>query len=254
MPKFSFHPLICFFLLINSTFYSQSFSLDPEIKVTYNSKLKLGEKYTVDQVFILLGNSSSYYFAANQNFLNDMKLYKSSGVDLQAVSDNFQERIFKTESQYQVLFSYIDAKIRYSEKQSIKWVIYDEIKEIAGVKCQMAATNLYGRRWIAYFAKNGYDFSIGPYKFNGLPGLIFELYDTRNDYHFIVSKVEKYNKKVQFNFNAYKLYSKDKYLKAKFNLEYEGGGYPPMFGEMKKEYDETSLVLQKMYNNPIELN
>ncbi|AKK73252.1 hypothetical protein OK18_12090 [Chryseobacterium gallinarum] len=31
----------------------------------------------------------------------------------------------------------------------------------------------------------------GPYKFNGLPGLIMELYDTRKDYYFNVIKSEK---------------------------------------------------------------
>jgi GLPGLI family protein len=40
--------------------------------------------------------------------------------------------------------------------------------------CQRTATNAFGRRWIAYFSKE-YKQNIGPYKFNGLPGLVFEI-------------------------------------------------------------------------------
>lgn len=221
--------------------------------MVYDSTLRLGEKFKKEQRFVLVGNDVDYYFAAEQNFLNDTKQYEASGFDLQSISDYFQERVFKLGANYHVFFSYIDAKIQYSEKQNIKWVLYADEKVIAGVKCQMAATNLFGRRWIAYFAKNTYDFSVGPYKFSGLPGLIFELYDTRDDYHFTLSGIEKYDRKISFNLNSYKLFAKSNYLKAKYNLEYQGAAYPPMTGELKKEYDETTSVLKRMFNNPIEL-
>lgn len=240
-------------LFINQLHFAQVMTLKPIVKVTYDAKLQMGERFQQNQKFVVIGNSSEYYFAAQQNFLDDTKAYKPSGIDLQAISDYFQERLFKTGPNCQVIFSYIDAKIRYSERQAVQWVLYGNTKVIGGVQCQMATTNLFGRRWIAYFAKDGYDYSIGPYKFSGLPGLIFEIYDTRGHYHFTLTKVEKYNQEMRFNLNNYKLFSKENYLKAKYNLEFEGAGYPPMFGELKKEYDETAAVLKRMYNNPMEV-
>lgn len=245
--------LLLIFIFYYQVFSSQKVNLEINFKVIYDSKLKLGEKFQKNQRFILIGNSFDYYFAAEQNFLNDTKQYEPKGIDVQSISDYFQERLIKLGANYHIFFSYIDAKIQYSEKQSIKWVLYNEEKIIAGVKCQMAATNLFGRRWIAYFAKNGYDFSVGPYKFSGLPGLIFEIYDTRDDYHFTLSSFEKYEKNLKFNLNNYSLFTKANYLKAKFNLEYQGAGYPPMTQEMRREYEETVSVLKKMFNNPIEL-
>src|SRR5690606_11804280 len=110
--------------------FAQVAILKPVVKVTDDAKLQLGEKYRQNQKFVLIGNSSEYYFAAQQNFLNDTKAYKPSGIDLQAISDYFQERLFKTGPNYQVIFSYIDAKIRYSERQAVQWVLYGNTKVI----------------------------------------------------------------------------------------------------------------------------
>lgn len=83
----------------------------------------------------------------------------------------------------------------------------------------MAATNKYGRRWITYFSKD-YPLSLGPYKFTGLPGLIFELYETRDDYHFTITKIERNADEFTYNLSPYKLMSKKNYLKARYNMQY----------------------------------
>ncbi len=185
--------------------------------------------------------------------MNDTKQYIPNSIDLQYISDYFQERVIKKDTKYHVLFSYIDSKIRYSEDQAVTWVLYSDIKVIGGVKCQKAATNLFGRRWIAYFAKEKYPQAIGPYKFAGLPGLIMEIHDTRGDYHFTVSKIKKNTSSFTINLDSYKNYPKNYYLKAKHNLEYEGAGFPDMTSELRRQYEETAVVLKRMFNNPIEL-
>lgn len=246
--------MIFIFSLVGFFFLQgQKVQFVPELRVTYEATLNLGENFKKEQKFILIGNSQDYYFAASQNYLNDTGQYSSGGgVDLQAISDYFQERVIKKKDKYNILFTYISNRIRYEEDLSIKWVLYKDTKVIGGIKCQMAATNKYGRRWIAYFSKD-YSQQIGPYKFSGLPGLILELYDTRNDYHFTVSKIEKIKRPFSFNLSNYKLFSKTNYKKAKYNLEFEGAGFPPMDGEMKKDYEEISADLKKKYRNPIEL-
>ena len=66
---------------------------------------------------------------------------------------------------------------------NIEWVLIDEEKKILDYKVKKASTTLFNREWIAWYAED-FKSSYGPYKFNGLPGLILELSDTRNHFHF----------------------------------------------------------------------
>ncbi|WBX99673.1 GLPGLI family protein [Chryseobacterium gambrini] len=240
-------------LSISTIIFSQKISFNPTIKVTYDSKLQLGEKYYHNQRFVLVGNSQDYYFGAAQNYLNDTGQYEAKGaIDTGIISDYFQERVIKVNSKATVYTIAMSSKIRYEEPETIQWVLYSETKVINGVKCQMAATNKFGRRWIAYFSKD-YPQSLGPYKFTGLPGLVFELYDTRDDYHFTATKVEKNSKEFTFNLSAYKLMSKKNYLQAKYNMEFTLMGFPQMDEQMRKESQAMFDKKKVMYNNPLEL-
>lgn len=240
------------FILLNVHTFGQKVSFIPSIRVSYDASLNLGENFKKDQKFVLVGNSQDYYFAGYQNYLNDTGQYESKGVDLRAISDYFQERVIESKGITNTMLTVTESKIRYQETTKIKWVLYSETKVINGVKCQMAATNKYGRRWIAYFSKE-YSQDLGPYKFNGLPGLIFELYDTKNDYHFTLTKVEKFKDEFEFNLDAFKNYPKDKYLKASFNLRFTSASLPVLQGDMRKEFDELMKKKQKRFNNPLEL-
>jgi GLPGLI family protein len=244
------------FLSLNFIFFfGQKFDFQPTIKVIYNASLQLGEKYLQrDQKFVLVGNSQDYYFAGYNNYLKDTdqdEKIKKSGINFSA-ADYIDERILKKNGITNVYGNYIDERLRYDESVSIQWVLYNETKIINGIKCQMAATNKYGRRWIAYFSKE-YPQSLGPYKFTGLPGLIFELYDIRNDYHFTVVKLEKNTNDFEFNLKGYKKLSKKDFLKATYNLKYTLAGYSDMGEELRKEMQNAFDKLKKMNNNPLEL-
>ena len=60
------------------------------------------------------------------------------------------------------------------EKYAIKWTITENSKKIMGYACQEATGEFSGRNYKAYFLKD-IPFSDGPYKFDGLPGLILEV-------------------------------------------------------------------------------
>lgn len=234
----------------------QKILIEPTIKVIYNASLQLGEKYIQrDQKFVLLGNSQDYYFAGYYNYLidtdQDEKVTNKSGFNF-SPADYIDERILKKDGTTYIYGSYIDERLRYEENVTTQWVLYSDTKIINGVKCQMAATNKYGRRWIAYFSKE-YPQSLGPYKFTGLPGLIFELYDTRNDYHFTVIKLEKDTDEIESNLRGYKKLSKKDFLKATYNLQYTIAGFPDMDQAMRKETEAIFEKLRKMNNNPLEL-
>ncbi|WP_018675302.1 GLPGLI family protein [Riemerella columbina] len=58
------------------------------------------------------------------------------------------------------------------------WKILDDTKTVNGIKLRKAMTQYGNRDWEAWFSED-YPISEGPYKFRGLPGLIFELRDTK---------------------------------------------------------------------------
>lgn len=72
-------------------------------------------------------------------------------------------------------------------KDPISWKLLEEIKIVEGHHLQKAAADFCGRHWIAWFAKD-IALSEGPYKFRGLPGMVFEVYDDRDNFRFSLVK------------------------------------------------------------------
>ncbi|RZK51169.1 MAG: GLPGLI family protein, partial [Pedobacter sp.] len=58
----------------------------------------------------------------------------------------------------------------------INWKITKDTISFSGVHCQKATTTFKGRNWTAWYATQ-LPFQSGPWKLNGLPGLIIEAYD-----------------------------------------------------------------------------
>jgi len=67
--------------------------------------------------------------------------------------------------------------------RSIDWTLLDETRDISGMKCQKAKATVYGREYEAWFSK-GIPLSYGPWKLQGLPGLILEARSTDGEINF----------------------------------------------------------------------
>lgn len=65
----------------------------------------------------------------------------------------------------------------------IAWKISKDTASFSGVHCQKATASFKGRNWVAWYAPD-MPFQSGPWKLNGLPGLIIEAYDEKKDVHF----------------------------------------------------------------------
>lgn len=72
----------------------------------------------------------------------------------------------------------------------INWKITKDTASFSGVKCQKALTYFKGRNWIAWFAPE-LPFQSGPWKLNGLPGLIIEAHDEKNEVKFQFAGIDK---------------------------------------------------------------
>lgn len=70
----------------------------------------------------------------------------------------------------------------------INWLIKQEYKMIGNLKCQKAEARFRGRNYTAWFAES-IPVSIGPWKFNGLPGLILHVVDSKNEVEFLLNRI-----------------------------------------------------------------
>ncbi|MDR6465189.1 GLPGLI family protein [Chryseobacterium sediminis] len=77
----------------------------------------------------------------------------------------------------------------FKTTDKVNWTISSETKKADSYTLQKATTQFGGRNWIAWFCKD-IPFNEGPFKFRELPGLIFELSDTKKNfiYHLIKSQ------------------------------------------------------------------
>ena len=77
------------------------------------------------------------------------------------------------------------SKYQYSQQlPHMDWQLLEgDKKEVCGVICDKAICHWSGRDWEAWYSTT-YPAPYGPYLFNGLPGLIFALKDTKNNFFF----------------------------------------------------------------------
>lgn len=73
--------------------------------------------------------------------------------------------------------------------ENINWKISGDTSSFSGVHCQKATADFKGRHWTAWFAGE-LPFQSGPWKLNGLPGLIIEAYDDKKEVQFQFAGIE----------------------------------------------------------------
>lgn len=69
-----------------------------------------------------------------------------------------------------------------------KWELLDSCKTVLGYECQYAKCSFRGREYYAWFTPE-VSVGEGPWKFYGLPGLIMEVGDSRDQYRFSITSI-----------------------------------------------------------------
>jgi len=73
---------------------------------------------------------------------------------------------------------------------AMDWKISGDTMTFGGLHCQKATTHFKGRDYTAWFCPD-MPLHVGPWKFNGLPGVIVQVYDAKKDVQFMFDGVEK---------------------------------------------------------------
>jgi len=148
----------------------------------------------------------------------------------------------------------------YEENPELKWEIRNENKTIAGYVCKKAKTEYAGREYSAWFTSE-IPVSSGPYKFGGLPGLILEISDSEEEYHFKLINLKKIKDPIPF-YNSSNTVKTEKEVFLKVLKEYEENPFKKMeqtgikinFSDNSKKTEMLKEHKKKLKEeNPIEL-
>jgi len=178
--------IILLFLTINFFCYSQTLTI--EYEKTLNTKEALLSKTEMfrmifnknESIFYGISNDSAKY--EHNKFIEKVK--KIGNVRLVKMDDNtfdysFNEMLYKNYSKDTLFFNdlIMNKMVNIGEKlNKLNWTINNNVKKIILEKnCISATTNFRGRKYIAYFSTDFQGISAGPWKFDGLPGVILSV-------------------------------------------------------------------------------
>lgn len=81
-------------------------------------------------------------------------------------------------------------RFKWSEPLAeIKWNVVDSARNILGYECNMANADFHGRKWTVWFSTE-IPVCDGPWKLQGLPGLILEAVCDGGQYQFVADGIE----------------------------------------------------------------
>lgn len=207
----------CSLFIFSTNIFAQDFTSD--YTFLYNLEYKRKDNSFGIEQFYLLINSKE----AKSSFLSYpiYKLNKLKKRDLNSLMENqteFSEVVVSHKNNFNVYEDIIDYKYSYYEPNIIEWKILKERKKIGKYNCKLAKCSAYGRSWSVWYTSD-VALNYGPYKFNGLPGLIVALNDDENKFHFTLQDFGKHSIKFNLpNKKDYKLINKSNYYKNRFKI------------------------------------
>ncbi|WP_417431832.1 GLPGLI family protein [Halpernia sp.] len=249
------------FILLFSTLniYAQN-----KLLITYNLHYKPSKDFNKfeDESFYLQidTNSKTSIFKSIGQFKADSILNGSAIINLSFFKTN-QSRFTNT-----IFYNYStkilgednnfgSQKLKYEiENFKILWDLVAEQKTINSYKVSKAECELFGRKWIAWYTVE-IPIQEGPYKFKGLPGLILQISDSKNEYNYNFSGLSK-NLDLKIISPPSKIITHKEFLDAKIKLKNNPYSSIPGFeileGNIKKTIEEKFKMKEKLENNPIE--
>ncbi len=215
MQKKYFRLLIAFLLFTSAI----AQNINTDYVFLYNLKFTRNNNSVGNEQFILLVDSKNNKSAFLSSTIYSMSSLKQSNPnDYSFYNSEYPEIVSTNLNSINVFENIKDFKYMYAETEKLNWEILKEKKKVGQYNAQLARCNAYGRIWYAWFTIE-IPLSYGPYKFNGLPGLIVSLNDSENKLIFTLENYKKKTEKFDLpKVKEYKVFTKDKYYKNRFKI------------------------------------
>lgn len=202
---------IYFLFIVLSSFNALAQKADKaELRVYYNFihviDTNFKDKPRTENMLLVVGKNASVYTSFDQiNRDIAMKKQLEEQLKEQAGSNNMKINLMSTgfkpvtrvdhyyfinENKFFIKDRLINNYLIEQPVSSFNWNLTNDTTTIAGFVCQKATTNFKGRNWIVWFAPD-LPFNTGPWKFNGLPGLVLQAYDDKKEVQFLLTSLEK---------------------------------------------------------------
>lgn len=163
-------------------------------------------KYKMTTLFDGLKNYDAKLTFSEQKSCFEYKLSIKDTATIEREDENGNIKLtIPNKNQQTIFINYKDKKI--TELKSLKseylvedtlsvpkWNITDEIKNVNNYQCQKATTFFKGREYEVWYAIE-YPTIFGPWKLNGLPGLIILAQDKKSEVFFEATEIQKTEEK-----------------------------------------------------------
>jgi len=168
------------------------------------------DKYRNTELLLFLNNDESYCLSADRYYNDSLiidgheKISNANStesalamaripVGLRSTGQNYlirKERNIKTITYFNNIA--IDEMYYQEPMNAAKWELKDSSIIINGFECKVATKRYLGRNYIAFYAPS-IPIQDGPLKFNGLPGLIVQIKDDREEVDISLTAIKPFN-------------------------------------------------------------
>ncbi|MCU7613929.1 GLPGLI family protein [Chryseobacterium sp. GMJ5] len=226
-------------------FYDLTYKTDSLKNIKILTVLDVTDQKSIYRDYLVVSQDSIIQQQIDQSRKSGIRVDMNQIIQL----PKFTYKVIKPYPIKEIIFSnkILQDEINYHEMPKLDWKIKAEKKKIDSYETQKATVLYGGREWTAWFAPE-IPFQDGPYKFNGLPGLIVQIADKENLYSWKLSGVKKIT-----NFNEYSFLdskpksndlsnvsvSKEKFIKV--YDDYKANPLGSLKGKLSKEQLENKM-------------
>ena len=182
--------LLFFTFLIISESYSQNKNAGV---VIYSQKYNLIGFADSNFYKLSFNNESSVYEEVKTDYISEKRLNDEEAksevlINPSKKNELFYYSNFKINKLFYNMVAFDNYLMVEDDIAKIGWELIDEFKIIGNFECQKARCKFRGRNYVAFFT-NEIPVIYGPWKFNGLSGLILEVYEENYKIHIVAKEV-----------------------------------------------------------------
>lgn len=207
-----------------------------DIEVSYTAlspNMKNGKTEIINHYILLANGKESKFFSPMTEYIDSLNSTPDGKAKYQEITRNAylggkMDEMPRKDGSYYVMKSLPTKTLRYYDSAGLdkffyeetseewNWTIGEATKEILGYECVEASTDFHGRKWTVWFTPE-IPVQNGPWKFDGLPGLILKAESESGQYSFEASGIVTTEKIIKPVYLAeeYELTSRINFLKDK---------------------------------------